>query len=150
MTNSTLFENFVTIAGLLAGFSLTIVAMLYSDTNKETGWKNTVKLISEILLLLSTVLLITSCISGSILLSLPNYKDNSLMERPVDTTLTALKVGFALFYLGTILLSFRKIILIGVVVTVVSVLSILWLYRLYVWLPSQLEPITTRLFLDVL
>ena len=147
MQNITIIDKFVTIAGLLAGFSLTVVAMLYSETDGENKRKTMIRLVSEALLLLSTVFLITACISGSILLSLSKYRDNPLMEKPVDTTLWELGIGFVFFYLGTVLLSYRKRIIIGAIVTFLSILSILWIYHVYFWLPAQLEPVVTRLFL---
>jgi hypothetical protein len=146
MQNATIIGNFVTLAGLLAGFSLTVVAMLYSETNNEVNCKKIIGLISEAFLLLSTVSLITACISGSILLSLPNYKTDPLMETPVEVTLCALGIGLVLFYLGTVLLSYRKSILIGLFVTLASLVSFWWIYHVYFWLPSQLIPVVTKLF----
>lgn len=144
MENIIIIDKFVTIAGLLAGFSLTVVAMLFSENPNESKCKKVLRSISEILLLLATVFLVTACISGSILLGLEAYRTEPAMEAPVDKTLWALGIGFVLFYLGTVLLSFHKSIIVGLLVLLLSGISVYWIMRVYFWLPTQL-PIETAL-----
>jgi hypothetical protein len=140
--NYELIKNFMTISGLLAGFSLTIVVRLLIEggtadrTNQVVESKPFFKqdTCPILFLLLASVLFITVSISSAVIISIKEgeFLHIGLRNLAVNVTTCGLAAGLLLFFLGTVSVSYRsKKKWVPVFVGVTIFLSMLWLVFIY-------------------